>query len=129
LRIRFAVIPVIILTLAACSPGPHATTAPPPPSTAPVASPSPSPTQLGCTTSECIVTDLQKSLPGAIAANEAVITQVACKPASVRHDAAGNTWTADCTATYSDGARRSGYGTVVAGRGKVTFEPCPGEAC
>lgn len=104
---------VLAAALAACgslgTPG-AAGTSSPPSSSAP------------CLTRSCIVSDIAQSLDGTAAKDGSVFTKVACKAASVKHDA-GNTYTASCTATYSDGSEYSGYGSLLAARDQVTFEP------
>ena len=94
------------------------------PSAAPSAVPSASAaaSSAPCTTDSCIATELDQSLKGAIAQDEAVATKVDCKPSTVKNEGSGN-WTARCTAYYSDGTSAEGYGTVDTSQDKVTFEP------
>jgi hypothetical protein len=51
-----------------------------------------------------------------------VATKVNCEPSTVKNKG-GGTWTAWCTAYYTDGTSATGYGTVDTSQGKVTFEP------
>jgi hypothetical protein len=75
-----------------------------------------------CTTKACIVDDLQKSLVGGIAQDEAVATKVKCYKSTVKHNA-GNTWTATCKVSYSDGSSVTGFGNLIPDKDKVTFQP------
>lgn len=76
-----------------------------------------------CTTHACVVQVLDQSLPGAVAKDESVITKAVCKSSSVKYSSAGNTYTARCTVTYSDGISVTGYGNLLMTQQKVTFEP------
>jgi hypothetical protein len=82
------------------------------------ARPSPRP----CTSAACVITELQRTLIGSSVKDGSVFTALACKPRSLKHNA-GNTYTVTCTATYSDGSKWSGYGTLLATQQQVTFEP------
>jgi hypothetical protein len=75
-----------------------------------------------CTTNSCIVTEIDQSLTGGIAQDEAVATKVDCEKSTVKNKG-GGTWTSWCTVYYSDGTSATGYGTVDTSQNKVTFEP------
>jgi hypothetical protein len=75
-----------------------------------------------CLTHACIASDLDKSLVGALAKDESVITKAVCKVSTVKHNA-GDTYTARCTVTYSDGNVVTGFGNLLVAQDKVTFEP------
>jgi hypothetical protein len=51
-----------------------------------------------------------------------VSTKAVCKPSTVKHNA-GNTWTVQCTVTYSDGSVSTGYANLLPAQNKITFEP------
>jgi hypothetical protein len=76
-----------------------------------------------CTTHACIVHDAQDSLPGAVAADESVITKAKCYKSTVSHHAAAGDWTVECTAYYSDGTSVSGYANLLLEKDKITFQP------
>lgn len=90
-------------------------------STAPQAAAA-SPSEPVCTTRSCIAGDIQRSLVGLVAEDEAVATKASCKPSTVKHNA-GDTWTARCTVTYSDGSAATGFGNLLPAQQKVTFQP------
>ena len=75
-----------------------------------------------CTSNSCIASEIQRSLVGIVAKDESVITQASCDASTVTENA-GNTWTATCTVTYSDGQVWSGDGNLIPSRNEVTFEP------
>lgn len=77
--------------------------------------------QPSCTTGTCAASEIQRSLTGLTAEDEAVITEAQCG-ASARLNA-GGTWTVACTVTESDGKVYRGLGNWLPGQGKVTFEP------
>jgi hypothetical protein len=90
------------------------------PSSAPSAAPDPSPAL--CTTHSCIAQDIQGSLPGLVAKDNAVITKAKCKASSVK-DNQGGTYTAHCTAWYSDGSEAAGDATLITSSQKIAWEP------
>jgi hypothetical protein len=92
------------------------------PSSAPSAVPDPAPSQAACTTDSCIASGLQKSLVGLVAKDNSVITAATCYKRTVKHNA-GNTWTASCHVTYSDGTEYSGYATYDVAKNEVLWEP------
>lgn len=75
-----------------------------------------------CLTRACIAADIGRSLIGAVAKDEAVITKADCKASTVTRNA-GDTYTAKCTVTYSDGSTATGFGNLLVAQQKVTFEP------
>src|SRR5580704_12089902 len=101
-------IPLAAATLAGCA---STTTAVAPASSAPP-----------CVTHACIAADIQKSLIGLVAKDEAVVTKAACKPSTVKQNA-GQTWTVACTVTESDGSVASGYANLLPAAGKITWDP------
>ena len=58
---------------------------------------------------------------GTAAKDGSAVTAVTCPSSSVRHNA-GNTWTASCDVTYSDGTVYHGYANVLPGQNQVTFQ-------
>jgi hypothetical protein len=85
-------------------------------------SPAASPSATVCASTSCAIATIQQSLVGVVAKDNSVMTAVKCKPSSLKENA-GDTWTAQCTVTYSDGAQWSGYGNMVPAKDSVTFEP------
>jgi len=75
-----------------------------------------------CTTNSCIATDIGNNLVNIVAEDKSVITSATCDPSTVTGNGSG-TWTATCTATYSDGSTATGYGTLDTSQNEVTFEP------
>lgn len=57
-----------------------------------------------------------------MAKDNAVITKATCKPSTVKANA-GQTWTASCKVTESDGSVSTGYGNLVESSGEVTYDP------
>lgn len=113
--------PLIAATAVLAGCGSLGSTASPPaaqPSSAPAPSSSPAP----CLTRACIAGDIGQSLDGTAAKDGSVFTKVTCKASSVKRDA-GDTYTARCTAIYSDGSEWSGYGSLLTSQDQVTFEP------
>ena len=74
-----------------------------------------------CTTASCAAAEIQRSLVGLVAKDNAVMTKAVCAAAGVRQ--AGGTWTATCAVTESDGSVWRGYGSWVVATGDVAFEP------
>lgn len=75
-----------------------------------------------CTTGTCIAREIEGSLTGGTVKDGSVMTSLRCDPATVRHNQDGS-WTASCTADYSDGSAATGYGNLVPSQHQVTFEP------
>jgi hypothetical protein len=75
-----------------------------------------------CTSRTCIAQELDRSIPGDIARDGSVMGKTTCAVHTVKNDGGGN-YTASCDVTYSDGEVWSGYGTVLTGQDKVSFEP------
>jgi hypothetical protein len=122
-RIAIAAIPLVaILTGCAAT---TATSAPPAaagsPSASALAAPSPSASVM-CTTNACVASDIEQSLLGQIAKDNAVATKVVCPVSSVKANA-GQTWTASCRVTESDGTVSEGYGNFVESSDQVTYDP------
>ena len=114
-----------VLAAAGCGSAATTTTAAAPPPAPPSSVPAPAPPTASdtmCTTRACIVDDAQKGLIGTVAKDESVLTKMACKPSSVRHNP-GNTWTVACVATFSDGSQSDGYVNLLPAADKITFEP------
>ena len=65
---------------------------------------------------------IKASLIGGVAPDNSVVTKVDCRVSSVVHNA-GDTWTASCTLTYSDGSVWAGYANLVPAENKVTWQP------
>jgi Tfp pilus assembly protein PilX len=76
-----------------------------------------------CTTKACIAQDAEQSLPGAVAADNSVITKATCYKRTVVHHAAAKTYTVQCTAYYSDGTSVTGYANLLLDQNKITWEP------
>ncbi len=96
------------------------------PSSAPSAAADPAPSTAAsamCTTHTCIAQDLDQSLVGDIAEDEAVATKVTCYKSTVKFHAAADSYSATCVVEYSDGSSATGTGNVVVKQQKVTFEP------
>ena len=74
-----------------------------------------------CSTASCAAVEIQRSLVGLVAKDNAVMTKAVCAAAGVRN--AGGTWTATCTVTESDGSVWRGYGSWVTATNAVAFEP------
>jgi hypothetical protein len=75
-----------------------------------------------CQVKSCVIEELRISLVGTEAKDGSAFTALNCKSSTLKHNA-GNTWTVDCTATYSDGAQWAGYGNWLPGQDRVTFDP------
>lgn len=75
-----------------------------------------------CLTNACIVQDMDQSMVGMVAKDESVATKAKCKASTVKHNA-GDTYTAKCTVTYSDGVTVTGFGNLLVAQQKITFEP------
>jgi len=75
-----------------------------------------------CTTSSCIVSDLNSSLVGLTAKDDLVSTKAVCVPSSERDDGNG-IYAATCTVTYSDGSTATGTGTLDLTQNQVSFAP------
>jgi hypothetical protein len=75
-----------------------------------------------CTSDSCIVSTIEKTLIGGVAKDNAVATKVVCTPSSVKANA-GESWTASCTVTDSDGLVTQGLGNLAGSSGQVTYEP------
>ena len=84
--------------------------------------PAPSSSAPPCTTHSCIISEIQQSLVGTTADDGSAITAVTCRSTSVKHNT-GDTWTASCDVTYSDGTVYAGYANVLPGQNQVTFQP------
>jgi len=82
-----------------------------------------SPSSAPCTTHACIVSDLEQSLTGLVAEDEAVATKVTCYKSTVVFHQAADTYSASCTVIYSDGSQASGTGNLVVSSDQVTFQP------
>lgn len=76
-----------------------------------------------CTTKACIASDLDKSLVGGVAQDEAVATKVVCSKSSVKFHKAADSYSAWCVVTYSDGSQAQGTGNLLVSQQKVTFQP------
>lgn len=76
-----------------------------------------------CTSRDCIAQDAEQSLPGAVAADESVITKAKCYKSTVKHHAAAGLWTVECTAYYSDGTSTTGNANLLLAQNKITFQP------
>jgi hypothetical protein len=118
------------LALAGCASSASPSGGPPPPtsgaatpSAAALAAPSSSPSPQLCTTHTCIARDIEQGLTGAVAKDESVITKVTCYKSTVVFHKAADTWSASCTATYSDGSSVSGTGNLLVSQQQVTFTP------
>jgi hypothetical protein len=95
------------------------------PSSAPSAAPGPAPdpaASTACTTDSCISVSLQRSLVGLVAKDDSVITGATCYAQTVKRNA-GNTYTARCHVTYSDGTEYAGFATLLVAQGEVSWEP------
>ena len=75
-----------------------------------------------CTSHACIISEIQQSLVGTSAKDGSAITAVKCRSSSVKHNA-GDTYTASCDVTYSDGTVYNGYANILVAQNQVTFEP------
>jgi hypothetical protein len=75
-----------------------------------------------CNDSSCVISTVQQSLVGGVAKDESVMTKLACRQSTVVQNP-GDTWTVQCTATYSDGTRYAGYATLLPSQDKATWEP------
>lgn len=73
-----------------------------------------------CSASACATSEIQRSLIGFQARDGAAITKASCSGAVLN---AGNTWTATCTVTESDGSVTQGKGNWFVSQNKVTYEP------
>ncbi|HEV2452215.1 MAG TPA: hypothetical protein VGS62_09850 [Streptosporangiaceae bacterium] len=58
-----------------------------------------------------------------MAKDESVITKVVCYKSTVVFHAAADTYSASCTATYSDGSEVSGTGNLLVSQQEATFTP------
>jgi hypothetical protein len=76
-----------------------------------------------CTTHACIASDLDQSLVGGVAQDEAVATKVTCYKKTVEFHKAADTYSAYCVVTYSDGSQATGTGNLLMKSQKVTFQP------
>jgi hypothetical protein len=95
------------------------------PSSAPQAAPDPAPdpaASSACTTDSCISVSLQRSLVGLVAKDDSVITGATCYAQTVKRNA-GNTYTARCHVTYSDGTEYAGFATFIVAQDQVSWEP------
>jgi hypothetical protein len=114
----------VIAGASGCGSGLDAAGAGPSSSTVASAPPAPAPTTSAapCITSACIISDMNQSLVGMVAKDNAVTTKAVCKKSSLKVNP-GQTWTAKCTLTYSDGLVAEGFANLVEATEKITFEP------
>lgn len=84
--------------------------------------PAPTTSAAPCTTKSCIIGDMNRDLVGMVAKDNAVTTKAKCKPSSLKTNP-GQTWTATCTLTYSDGLVAEGFANLIESSRKITFEP------
>lgn len=139
-RLIVFVVPIVILSAAGCaSAGSSSSFTPvsqtltssapaaapdPAPDPAPSSTPDPAPRSTAmCLTHSCVVQDMEQSLTGGIALDEAVATKVTCYESTVVFYKAADTYSATCTVDYSDGSSASGTGNMLVSQQKVTFEP------
>jgi len=119
---------IVIVVIAGVTQGSGTGSAAGGPSAAPSASalaapPSPSPSSTAiCTSHACIVSDIEQSLVGQAAKDGSVITKAVCHKSTVRANP-GDTYTASCDVTYSDGEVWSEYATLLAATDQITWEP------
>ena len=81
-----------------------------------------SPSAALCTSHSCIVSDIQQALVGQAAKDGSVITKAVCYKSTVKANP-GDTYTASCDVTYSDGEVWSEYATLLAATDQITWEP------
>jgi hypothetical protein len=75
-----------------------------------------------CTSSSCIVSDLQSNLVGLTAKDDLVSTKAVCEQSTAKDDGNG-IFAATCTVTYSDGSTATGTGTLETQQKQVSFSP------
>jgi hypothetical protein len=86
-----------------------------------VAQPAASPTPTGpCLTRKCITEDIEQDAVGMVAADSSVVTAAKCRPARRNP---GDTWTAHCTVTYTDGSKVPGNITLIPATNRLAFQP------
>lgn len=120
MKLKYApLIAAAVMTIAGCGSVPALL-----PSSGTISSPaaSTSPSTAGCTVASCMIPVMQQSMIGTAVKDGSAITAMTCKPSTLKHNA-GNTWTARCTATFSDGSEWSGFMTVLVAQDKVSWEP------
>ena len=74
-----------------------------------------------CTSNACVASEIERSLVGLAAKDGAAITKADCQASTVRHNA-GNTWSADCTVTESDGSVSQGIGNWFVSTRQVSYD-------